>query len=272
MTSQGYVYGNNNYRFGDGESSRENSTGNFYFCGSSRTAASTTRRPGILKTNSAGAGIVSKVFTNGQNSQICYGNYNNAQNKLAIGMLMAAANSSIALMDSNLNFIGANALTLTNTNLNVQSVYLDDDGSIYVLSTNAALFPNLQFLTKFDSSFNEIWQRTFDNQGGAQIDYVDSEAIYIYKPQIMQTAAGNISYPWLWKLPKDGGKTGTYTIGGVSVTYAVSTSATFTVGANPITIENGAVVTTLASNAATSNSNGYNATASAGTNVFRPTI
>jgi hypothetical protein len=261
-----------NYRYGYGEYTRENSTGNFYIYGQSRQSASSTRRPTIMKANSVAMPLITRVITGSTQQLSSSGNFNNARNQLVV-----AYGNGFALMDTNLNFVGTTACNVSNTSIVNYGIYLDDDGSIYLLHSNNTNFPNLLFLTKFSSSFSVIWQRSFSistaNTFSMHISNVDNEAIYIQFNVVMQTTAGGpISYPWLWRLPKDGGKTGTYTIGGASVTYAVATGPVFSIVGLP-TMETGPAMTNLGTNnEGTSTINTFFYTAAAGTNIFRPTF
>jgi hypothetical protein len=255
-----YLFADFRYNFNN-EHSRENSTGNLYLHGSCRTAAATTQRAGVFKTNSACSGIVAKVFVGATTTTTSSGNYNNVQNKV----IASFNTNSFSLLDSSLNHLAANSVQL-NAAINSNGVYLDDDGSIYVVCN----LTSLARLIKLDTSFNIVWQRSFSigTQSSAFIDYVDSQALYI---QIRITTSGTITYPWLWRLPKDGGKTGTYTINGIAVTYGPTVDVTRTLIANP-TLEAVTVPTSLSGGGGPTFANGCSVTASAGTNVFKTTI
>jgi hypothetical protein len=84
------------------------------------------------------------------------------------------------------------------------------------------------FITKLDTSGNVIFHRSFSTTGTytAGSIYVDSIAMYICQ---MVTISGTTGLrPCIAKLPLDGSKTGTYTVGSTSFTYSSITPSSST--------------------------------------------
>lgn len=97
--------------------------------------------------------------------------------------------------------------TLTGANSYSYSSAVDSFGNVYTLGSGASQIQ----LTKYNSSGSIVWQRSLD-QGGAGYSLKIDRSNNLYLG-----ASG-----WFAKLPSDGSLTGTYTVGGTSVTYAAS--------------------------------------------------
>jgi uncharacterized delta-60 repeat protein len=105
------------------------------------------------------------------------------------------------------------------------SIAIDSSDNIYVcgtatnyLSTGKAAL----IIAKYDTSANLLWQRVFTGPAsmtGSSIAVDNLNNIYICG----YTPIGVLNNFFIAKLPDDGSLTGTYTVGGTSFTYAVST-------------------------------------------------
>ena len=107
---------------------------------------------------------------------------------------------------------------------------LDSSSNIYVIGTmSTSASTNLSVLVKYDTNGTLQWQRSYkrtttsgsDTFGGIAID--SNGTLYISGSTTTTTTAPVGYSGLLLKLPSDGSKTGVYTVGGVSFTYAVST-------------------------------------------------
>jgi len=130
-------------------------------------------------------------------------------------------------VDSSGNFVWGKTIDV---GCQVGSVAVDSTGSfIYVTGTRGSAYRG-QYICKFDSSGTIQYQRTlqynFSPEGNVQMQgpnmpiRLDSNYMYIaLRADIGQYGSGEFVVE---KLPLDGSKTGTYTLGGFTVTYAAS--------------------------------------------------
>jgi hypothetical protein len=110
------------------------------------------------------------------------------------------------------------------------SLWVDAPGEyVYTLNTDTA--GSVANIQKFDTlNLGTTWQRniTFTSINAGQTRAIsitgDSDSLYIGVE--IQLTASNETKSLLFKIPQDGTKTGTYTVDGVSITYA---SATITI-------------------------------------------
>ena len=108
-----------------------------------------------------------------------------------------------------------------------KSTSIDSDQNIYAFAVYNSLTQNTDFamaIIKLDSSGTLLWQRVITTNLGAyvkgiNIDATQSDAMVI---NMFVGSAVYVAYPVIMKLPKDGSKTGTYSINGGTVTYAAS--------------------------------------------------
>jgi uncharacterized delta-60 repeat protein len=119
-------------------------------------------------------------------------------------------------------------------NETANSVTTDSLGNVYVCGyTNPS---NINFLiAKYNPSGTIQWQRTISTSGGTNIS--QSVAIDPFGNMYVvgyTNVSGNSDF-LIAKLPSDGSLTGTYTVGGYSVTYAASTLSEATAGVSSST-------------------------------------
>jgi uncharacterized delta-60 repeat protein len=102
------------------------------------------------------------------------------------------------------------------------SVTVDSSGNVYVCGrSNASGNQDIQ-IAKYNTSGTIQWQRRL---GSSAVDEGYSIAVDYYSNLYIcgkSNARGNTDF-FFAKLPGDGSLTGTYTVGGASITYAVST-------------------------------------------------
>lgn len=119
------------------------------------------------------------------------------------------------------------------------SVVVDSSGNSYTGSYTASGSDQLSVIIKHNSSGTLQWQRTFNKVNASDSDYrtalhIDNTGdFYGVGSATNTTDQDSVVY----KLPSDGTKTGTYTVGGRSIVYgsiSLSTQAvTFIIGSNP---------------------------------------
>lgn len=122
------------------------------------------------------------------------------------------------------------------------SVALDSSENVYICG-QAYITNNEIIIAKYNTSGTIQWQRYLSStlpEGGKGISVDSNNNIYIFgqSSAASPTARGFI----VAKLPSDGSKTGTYTVGGLSFTYGASslTDAAGTLSASTITGTNSA--------------------------------
>jgi uncharacterized delta-60 repeat protein len=133
-------------------------------------------------------------------------------------------------------------------------IAVDSSGNVYVTGrTNGqGAGSNDVLITKYNTSGTIQWQRTLggsSNEFGRGIAVDSSGNVYVTAYTTSTGGTGNDVL--ITKLPGDGSKTGTYTVGGVSFTYAASTltAATSTLTAATSTLT--AATSTLTSSTST---------------------
>lgn len=117
---------------------------------------------------------------------------------------------------------------LYNTNVNTYpegwGVAVDSDSMIYIIGTVPNFTPDRIIIAKYDSSGNLQWQKFIAVSGYDLANTstrpskiaVDSGSVYV----TTSSESGAPTFSLILKLPKDGSLTGTYSVGGYSVTYS----------------------------------------------------
>lgn len=136
----------------------------------------------------------------------------------------------------------------------------DADGNIYVCGSDGQGSGPLGIIVKFNSSGVPQWQRNISKCELQSIKVLSSGELLL-SGYWHNLASGGTSQPLIVRVPSDGSKTGTYTVGGSSISYAAS-SYTISNGSFSVsTYANGwANTTTLGANSYTPTINDYNAT------------
>lgn len=119
------------------------------------------------------------------------------------------------------------------------AVVVDSSGNSYTGAYNPSGSEYLSVIIKHNSSGTLQWQRSFNKVNSSDSDYItvlhidNTGDFYGAGSATNTTDQDSVVY----KLPSDGTKTGTYTVGGRSIVYgstSLSTSAvTFSLGTNP---------------------------------------
>jgi hypothetical protein len=122
---------------------------------------------------------------------------------------------------------------LASSNINTSTYFhvaTDSSNNIYMAHSDGA--STIMYVTKFDSSGNTVWSRSFTASGassGRVLGITVNSDCYAVSFQ-WSSGVTYANAPMVFKLPQDGSKTGTKTINGVSVVYGDS-SGTLTMSA-----------------------------------------
>jgi hypothetical protein len=134
------------------------------------------------------------------------------------------------------------------------SIATDSSGNAYICGVNVTGTYSFQ-IAKYDTSGTIQWQRTLGGSGNDTGNgiFVDSSGNVYVTGYTNGAGAGGYDV-LIAKLPGDGSKTGTYTVGGASITYAASslTSATSTLTAATSTLTDAASTLTSSTTTLTS--------------------
>ena len=132
----------------------------------------------------------------------------------------------LSKFDSSANLLWTKGLynTDVNTYPDGYGVAVDSDSMVYIIGSAPNFNPDRIIIAKYDSSGALQWQKFiavsgYDLTSGANRPSkiaVDSGSVYI----TTSSMSGSPTFSLILKLPKDGSLTGTYSVGGYSVTYS----------------------------------------------------
>lgn len=134
--------------------------------------------------------------------------------------------------------------TLTSvTTKNGLGIAIDSSSNIYLTGCDAVA-PGLQYVVKYNSSGTIQWQRSLTNLRINSLSYnnlaIDSNNVLYLTAQANIGGSGGANNSGVfYKLPSNGSKTGSYTVGAFSTTYAVGSlteaAGTFTAATSSLT-------------------------------------
>lgn len=195
------------------------SSGNLYISGSGIAAPAYTNYPVLLKYNSSGVLQWQRNLTGASNSTyFSTGNaVDSSENVYVCGGIGNSSSSDtlIAKYNSSGTLQWQRQLAGASTS-EAQGLALDSSNNVYISGKSGST----GFVVKYNSSGTIQWQRNISNgvniiAGGM---FVDANGD-IYPSYSIYTGAYT---PLIGKLPNDGSKTGTYTVGSQTITYAAS--------------------------------------------------
>jgi hypothetical protein len=129
----------------------------------------------------------------------------------------APSNSYLCKLDSNGAVLWARTCN-QGTNIVFSSSSCDTAGNVYTIG----VFSNTAYIVKFDSSGTVQWQRSIVDNGGGSYAGNSNATIYVDPSYINVSIPNSATTALVMRLPIDGSKTGSYTVGAISVTYAAS--------------------------------------------------
>jgi hypothetical protein len=191
------------------------SNGNVFVCGFSGSSGLDSFH--IVKYNNSGTSQWQKRLT--ANPYAAYGVGCGCDSLGNINIVGYPSNTGVCVAQYDTNgYINWQRLIGAGTVFTPGNMAVDAGGNIYICAYGSTLSNIL--IAKYDSSGVIQWQRTLSVPAGSPYGVVsisvDNSGSY-YINSVLAAGLATIA-----KLPIDGSKTGTYTISGVSVTYAAS--------------------------------------------------
>jgi len=196
------------------------SSSNVFVCGD--TNATGAYLPLIIKYNTSGTIQSQWGFTDSGNTTTCHECVvDSSGNVYAVlsGGSSGSYTSHVVKLDSSGNITWQRKIA---SDTRLVSVALHSGGNVFVAGTTNS---DRGFIARFDSSGNIQWQRSLTNVTASNIGALKNNCMYISSSAIVSTYEA----PHIAKLPDDGSKTGTYTVGSLTNAYAAS-SATESAG------------------------------------------
>jgi hypothetical protein len=191
------------------------SSANVFICGNNNATGS--YKPLIIKYNTSGTFQAQWGFTDSGNNEYAYNcKVDSSGNVYAIffGGAAGSGTSHIVKLDSSGTILWQRKLSSDTFLLDIE---LLDDDNIYVSGTTGTS----GFLAKYNASGTIQWQRTISNVTNTNIASLKNNSIYLNSGAIV---SGYSSAHFL-KVPNDGSKTGSYTVGSITNVYAASSVA-----------------------------------------------
>lgn len=211
--------GDNNFQPGNVNGLATDSSGNFYVLASHFNPGTTL----LLKYGPSGGAIIGQreLYTTNSNYKTANCDLHvDASGNVYVLTLGNSQDSYITKFDSSLNLQWQVATTSNPSLEYVQhKLHVDSNGSVYMVGHRSSVQAHI---LKWNSSGTFQWQRQIDNMYVADLKSVGDDIVFFGRPY-------NNNAVFMLRVPKDGSKTGTYTVGGITRTYSVSS---LTIGAN----------------------------------------
>lgn len=191
------------------------SSANVFICGNNNATGS--YKPYIAKYNTSGTFQAQWGFTDSGNNDYAYNCATDSSgNVYAIfyGGAAGSGTSHIVKLDSSGTILWQRKLS---SDTFLLSIKLLNDDSIYV----SGFTGSSGFLANYNSSGTIQWQRTISNVTATNIASLKNNSIYLNS----EVMVGGYKSAHYLKVPNDGSKTGSYTVGSVTNVYAASSVA-----------------------------------------------
>jgi hypothetical protein len=204
------------------------SAGTVYVVCSVRDSATSLDFICVAKYNSSGAlQWQSRLYSASQSNYISQFVIDSSENIYLTGVTERAGGSDqlVAKFNSSGTLQWQVKLQLVSGNLNAASISIDASSNVYVVGYNSST--NIGYVSKYNSSGTIQWQRQIVTTLGLQLYGVfcpSVDTLYVVGRGNSTGGGGMQNGAILFSLPKDGSKTGVYTVGGISFTYSASSS------------------------------------------------
>jgi hypothetical protein len=204
------------------------SAGTVYVVCSVRDSATSLDFICVAKYNSSGAlQWQSRLYSASQSNYISQFVIDSSENIYLTGVTERAGGSDqlVAKFNSSGTLQWQVKLQLVSGNLNAASISIDASSNVYVVGYNSGT--NIGYVSKYNSSGTIQWQRQIVTTLGLQLYGVfcpSVDTLYVVGRGNSTGGGGMQNGAILFSLPKDGSKTGVYTVGGISFTYSASSS------------------------------------------------
>jgi hypothetical protein len=220
-------------------------------------------RPWLLSTTKGGSFNWAKYWGSTYSSG-GYGNLaTDASSNIYVGSWIADSGTTgaygmIMKFSSNGSLTWQKTLDLnTSTLQTINGIDVDISGNVYVCGTDNNAGVNAGILAKFNSSGTVQWQRSITKSNLFAVKVLSTGELMI-TGQWVGLAQNGQEQPLVIRVPVDGSKTGTYTVGGSSISYAASSYTISDGGFSPTTLTSGwANTTSLSPNAYTPTMSDY---------------
>jgi len=147
----------------------------------------------------------------------------------------------------------------TSTGQYIYGIDVDSSGNVYAVGLDNTS-PQRAILWKLNSSGTTQWQRTMNNSNLSAVEVLSTGELLVTGTW-KGLSSGGSDQTLVIRVPADGSKTGTYTVGGTSIVYAASSYTISNPGFSISTYASGwANTTTLGANSFTPSIQDYGAT------------
>lgn len=204
----------------------------------------------LRKYNSSGTVLMQRMTSSG-------GNWSSVAADNSGNVYVTNDSASIVKINSSGAYVWSKKFSSTQISYDANHLAWSTDGFLYVFMRDVSI-PQQSIIAKLDTDGNLIWQRSMNTGSSTSPTQYPGTITALPNGAFAVTlqARDNPGYGLTLVLPGDGTKTGSYTVGGLPITYAAS-SYTFgagtaqTVSADSQTITNASDETTVTPTVAT---------------------
>lgn len=181
----------------------------------------------LIKYTSAGAISWSYTYVSGSNSSVTPTSLpiDSSGNVYMIGTLSGGASAHVTKIDSTGTVVWAKSLTSGTYNYPL-SAYLDPSGTYLYMVLYCGNNPYINKIIKMDLSGAIIWERQFSSTTATNGAYAALAINANSYAVLTNITVSSVQKTIIGKFPTDGTKTGTYSVGGQTLSYSVPSSTT----------------------------------------------